>query len=266
MSGAAVCESHSSARQMVAGGIRKPTIQLLGGPTVRVGRDPVVVPEGSTRLLVFVALNGRETDRRVAAGTLWPGGGEQRSAGNLRTALWRLRMAGLDLLDSDKTRLSLRPDTEVDVLTLCRWADSLIAGSAQEADLCTADLRGRLAELLPGWYDDWVIFERERIRQRIMHALEALVRRLIAQRRYADAIEAAIITVSADPLRETAARALIEVHLAEGNVGEARRSYERHRELVRRELGVEPSDELRLLIGWGYRERSHVLQPADTRV
>jgi DNA-binding SARP family transcriptional activator len=54
--------------------------------------------------------------------------------------------------------------------------------------------------------------------------------------------------VGADPLRESAQRVLVEAHLAEGNRSEALRLYAEHRDLVRRELGVEPSPELTALV------------------
>jgi DNA-binding SARP family transcriptional activator len=111
-------------------------------------------------------------------------------------------------------------------------------------------------DLLPGWYDDWVIFERERIRQRLLHALEALSQLLVAAGRCGDAVEAAISAVSVDPLRESANRALIEAHLAEGNLVEARRAYERYREVIRRELGVEPGERLARLVQAGFLPQS----------
>jgi DNA-binding SARP family transcriptional activator len=119
-------------------------------------------------------------------------------------------------------------------------------------------------DLLPGWYDDWVIFERERIRQRFLHALEALSRHLIAVGRFADAVEAAISVVSGDPLRESANRVLIEAHLAEGNVVEARRAYKRYRDTVRRELGVEPSEQLARLMRTGFLSRYRLAGSAQS--
>jgi DNA-binding SARP family transcriptional activator len=76
-------------------------------------------------------------------------------------------------------------------------------------------------ELLPGWYDDWVLLERERTRQRLLHALEALSREHRAAGRCAEAVEAALVAVNAEPLRESAHRELLESHLAEGNWVEA---------------------------------------------
>jgi DNA-binding SARP family transcriptional activator len=142
----------------------------------------------------------------------------------------------------------LRPGTVVDVRILCEWAARLVSGSATEADLCAVNWRHDVMDLLPGWYDDWVIFERERIRQRLLHALEMLSRRLAMIGRWAEAVEAAISAVSADPLRESANRVLIEAHIAEGNLIEGRRAYQRYRDTVRRELGVEPGRELASLV------------------
>jgi DNA-binding SARP family transcriptional activator len=102
---------------------------------------------------------------------------------------------------------------------------------------------------LPGCYDDWAITERERLRQRILHALEQMSRLLCQQRRFGEAVETAMAAVFSEPLRESAQRALIQSHLAEGNVVEARRVFCDYAQLIRRELGIEPSDELQSLVG-----------------
>jgi DNA-binding SARP family transcriptional activator len=228
--------------------LEAPAVLLLGGPYVMLNGDRREVPEGSKRLLVFVALGTGRVDRRYAAGSLWPVGNDERAAGNLRSALWRLKCAGIDILETDKCGLTLRSGTLVDVNILCEWAARIVDGSATQADLRAVNWRNDAMDLLPGWYDDWIIFERERIRQRLLHALEALSRRLVEAGRCAEAIEAAISAVGADPLRESANRALIEAHLAEGNLVEGRRAYERYRDTVRRELGVEPGRELADLV------------------
>lgn len=224
------------------------TICLLGGPHVEVDGARIEIQEGSGPVLALVALRDGEVDRREAAGILWPNCDDLRAAGNLRSALWRLRGAGLDIIEANRRRLALRAGTLVDVAAVREWARRLIEGSAVDADLSTRDLRARMTELLPGWYDDWVITERERLRQEVLHGVEALARHLLLRRRHAQAIEAALATVGADPFRESAVRVLIEAHLAEGNVNEARRTFSRHEQLVGTELGVEPSGELRSLV------------------
>ena len=88
------------------------------------------MPEGSKRLLVFVALRRVRVERRCAAGTLWPIGGDLRAAGNLRSALWRLRRAGIDLIVADKWSLMLSDEVLVDLRIMEDWAARLIGGTA----------------------------------------------------------------------------------------------------------------------------------------
>jgi DNA-binding SARP family transcriptional activator len=224
-------------------------VHLLAGPYVTLGAERRTVPEGSKQLLAFVALRRRRVERRQAAGTLWPFGGEERAAGNLRSALWRLRRAGINVVIADKWSLVLSAEVLVDLHLTEQWATRLIEGRADAGDLAVSPSVADALDLLPGFYDDWVLIERERIRQRILHALEALSERLAAAGRFADAIEAALLATSAEPLRETAQRALIKAHIAEGNLTEARRSYHAYRDLVYRELGTAPSGEFVACLG-----------------
>lgn len=214
---------------------------LLGEPCVLQDGQRYTVPEGGKRLLAFVALQRRRVDRRHAAGSLWPEGSDDRAFGNLRSTLYRLRGAGILVLESDKNSIFLRDRTTTDLDALCQWGDRLIDGTATALDLHVPEWTNIVAELLPGWYDEWVIFERERIRQRMLHALELLSRLLSGVGRHAEAIDAAMDAVSIEPLRESAHRILAEAHAAEGNFIEAHRAFLRYRDLARRELHVEPS-------------------------
>jgi DNA-binding SARP family transcriptional activator len=58
---------------------------------------------------------------------------------------------------------------------------------------------------------------------------------------FAGALEAALIALRAEPLRESPHRLLLEIHLAEGNYSKAIYTYHAYRILLRRELGVNPS-------------------------
>ena len=104
-------------------------------------------------------------------------------------------------------------------------------------------------ELLPDWYDDWLLIEREKYRQLRLHALEALATQLTALARYGEAAETALTAIAGEPLRESAHRVLIRVHLAEGNPSEALRHYRLFRELLLTELGLEPSEQIAELVG-----------------
>jgi DNA-binding SARP family transcriptional activator len=228
------------------------TLHLFDGPYLTIGGRRREVPDGGQRLLAFVALSGPRVNRRAAAGTLWPVGSDERGAGNLRSALWRLRGAGIDVIESDKRALGLVAGIAVDLHTAWERATRVIRGTAIGRDL-DPDLWNRPGELLPGWYEEWVVFERERWRQRLLHGLEALARHLTSTRRHADAVEVAHSVVALDPLRESAQRVLVAAHLAEGNVAEARRSFERYRTLLAEELQVRPGSELTALVHVGCR-------------
>jgi DNA-binding SARP family transcriptional activator len=93
-----------------------------------------------------------------------------------------------------------------------------------------------------------VLAERERFHHLRLHALEALCDRLTAAGRYGEAVDAGLAAVRAEPLRESAHRALIKAHLAEGNHGEASRQYSSYRQLTLAEFGIEPSAHLRELL------------------
>jgi DNA-binding SARP family transcriptional activator len=246
--GRAVIALHTVAGIPYEVGTGRDMLCMLGGPYVlRAGRR-CNIPEGSKRLLAFVALHGGRVDRRVAAGTLWPDGADERAAGNLRSALWRLKGAGIDVLEADNLVLRLRPHVVSDVHALCDWAARLVERRATPEDLRILSWDPEAADILPGWYDDWVICERERIRQRLLHGLEAASRELVARGQPGDAVEAAMNAVRFEPLRESAQQVLIEAHLAEGNYVEALRAFRSYEALAQQELGIAPGPSLISLV------------------
>ena len=145
---------------------QRTTVHLFGGPYVSIDDARFSVPEGSKRLLAFVALRQGKVERRHVARALWPVGNDDRAAGNLRSALRRLRGAGIEVLRCDKWSLSLRDTVAVDVHQLTGWAERVIAGRNTVDDLDPLELDLDVRDLLPGWHDDWTIRERERLRQR----------------------------------------------------------------------------------------------------
>lgn len=57
-------------------------------------------------------------------------------------------------------------------------------------------------ELLPGWHDDWVLPQREMLRQLRLHTIEAVARYRLSEGNHALAIEAALAAAALEPLRE----------------------------------------------------------------
>jgi DNA-binding SARP family transcriptional activator len=241
---------HPSSAQSSASGPLE--IGLLGGFRFWVrGRDALPdLPGGSQRLLAYLALRERSVLRDAAAGSLWPEASEEHAHASLRSAINRLTQIAHEAIVVSYHNLGLADDVSVDVRSARALAHRLLAPSVpkKEADLSEQSIAALSADLLPDWYDDWAVVESEDWRQLRLHALDALSAHLTAAGRYGDAMGAALAAVKAEPLRETAHANLIRVHLAEGNRAEARRAFERYRELLHVELDVAPSRRLQALV------------------
>jgi DNA-binding SARP family transcriptional activator len=222
-------------------------LRLLDAFALEVDGEPIELPHGAQRVLAFLALRPHALQRSFMAGSLWLDAADDRAAANLRSALWRLRQHdGASVLTAHGT-LRLDPTVSVDTHEATDLARRWLSGLAGEDDVAPA-LMLLQSELLPDWYDEWVVEERERFRQLRLHALEAMAERLIDMGRVGDALLAALAATTDEPLRESAHRALIRVHLAEGNTGEAVRQLRRCELLFERELGLRPSDRLSELV------------------
>jgi DNA-binding SARP family transcriptional activator len=219
-------------------------LRLVNGFEVRCDEHPVQLPLTAQRLVAFLAFQDRPVQRVYVAGKLWTDTAEERSSGSLRSAIWRVRQTGLSLIRTPDTRLELDRAVHVDLASAAELARALIAGSGDPGIGDLAALRG---EILPDWYDDWLLMEREVHRQLRLHALEALAIRLADAARYGEAVDVALSALAGEPWRESAHRTLVRVYLAEGNVSEALRQADLYRELVSR-IGIAPSAQLEELL------------------
>jgi DNA-binding SARP family transcriptional activator len=208
------------------------------------------IPRASQRLLAFLAIRGGVISRASVAGTLWPDATETRAYSNLRSALARLERSYRKMLQASKLELGLAEGITVDIHHAQTLARRLLdpAATPDQADLSPAAVVALSDDLLPGWYDDWVLAEAEDWRQLRLHALEKLAGRFTAVGSWGQAADAARAAVRADPLRESAQAALIQVHVAEGNQSEAVREFTHYRALLHTELGLEPTLRLHRLV------------------
>jgi DNA-binding SARP family transcriptional activator len=218
-------------------------VALLGCFELRVADVWVELPRATERLLAYLALQPLPVSRDRVAAALWPDASEQRALGCLRSALWRVRAASRSLLLPDNGRLGLAPGTGIDIVLLASLARQLGAGGhADVAATIPSDLFG--TELLPGWDEEWVLLDRERLRQVSLSGLDALSRRHLEAGRVFEALEAAWRAIALEPLRESAHHTLIDAHLADGNIGEAVRGLRSFEVLLDREIGIAPSPAL----------------------
>ncbi|MEV4758554.1 BTAD domain-containing putative transcriptional regulator [Micromonospora sp. NPDC049559] len=196
------------------------------------------VPRGLQRVIALIALRPGAT-RTHLAGLLWPDTPEERALSSLRTALWRLRQHACCPVVTTGDTVQLDGNVELDIDQLARTAARIAeGGDPREAAGILATGRN---DLLPGWYDDWVLLERERLRQLRLHMLEEIGRAHLRAGQHGEALQAAMEAMRAEPLRETPHRLIVEVHLAEGNAYEALHAFYVYRDLILRDLQLEPS-------------------------
>jgi DNA-binding SARP family transcriptional activator len=220
-------------------------VTLIDGFELRCDGEPASLPLASQRLVAYLALRDRPLLRIQVAGTLWLHSSENRSYANLRTALWRLGRARGAVVETTTSHVGLSDAVVVDVRRMSALARGVLEDPAAAERLEDSDLEG---ELLPGWYDDWVLMERERLRQLRVHALERLAEHATRLGRHGQAVDRALTAIQADPLRESAHRVLIRAYVAEGNIGLAIRQYRECCRMLREELELGPSREMRELV------------------
>ena len=225
-------------------------VSVLGSFGFWVGGKPRRgLPHGSQRLLAFLALREHPQTRDAIAGTLWPEASEEHAHASLRSALSRLSGIARTLVRATSQELQLADGVFVDMRDARMLAHRLLnSGTTLDADLSDRAISTLSLDLLPDWYDDWAVAEAEDWRQLRLHALDALSEKLTDAGRFGDATSAALAAVKAEPLRETAHAALIRVYLAEGNRSEARTAFEQYSEMLRDELGLEPTPQIKGLI------------------
>lgn len=218
---------------------------LLGGFAVVADGTPIAVATSGQRVLAMLDLYGGGADRSRIAGTLWPDSDEKRAEANLRGAVWRMPDAISDTLVRSASRLAFGPQWSSDTARAAATARALAEGASPDG--IDRDLFCR--DLLPAWDEVWLDLPRERHRQLRLHALESLAEAQLRADAPLDAVDTAMEAVTAEPLRESAQYLLLRAHLAAGNRQAAARAFARFRDLLRAELGVDPSAAVLATIG-----------------
>ncbi|MGD8806496.1 MAG: DUF2791 family P-loop domain-containing protein, partial [Chloroflexota bacterium] len=224
----------------------KVEITLYGPFSLKLDGEPVdLASRQLQKLLSYLALNAGKTIPRAAlAGTLWLDSPERTARRNLRQYLWRLRRA-----IGDETLLTTR-DTVAFNATIDYWLDVEVLEQSP-ADGDTGDLIEAVSvyrgELLPGFYDDWLLVERDRLQAIFEQRMQALLEKLTAEARWTDLVTWAEHWIAHAYAPEPAYRALMTAAAALGDLAGVARHYQRCQEALREDLGVAPSAETQTL-------------------
>ena len=221
-------------------------IRLLPAFEVFRGSESLSLPTRAQRLIALLAICGGPVARLTVAERLWPDTSEARACASLRATLWGLSRAPWSPVVVDSEALMLDCTIKSELEFARALAMSVIDGSYVPVDAACGQFLSE--DLLPGWSDEWLVVERERYRQLRLHALDKLCLLHAEAGRFALAIIAGLASVSSDPTRESAHRALMRAHLLEGNPSEAVRQYHRYMHVARTELGIGASPQLEDLL------------------
>src|SRR5581483_3293841 len=116
-------------------------------------------------------------------------------------------------------------------------------------------------DLLPHCYDEWILPERDRLRQLFLSAAEHLIVLLEEERSYEDAIAVAQQLLRQDPLHEATYRRLMRMHALRGERAAALRIYHNCVTVIERELAIEPGAATRDL----YESLLHAQAPVESK-
>lgn len=229
-------------------------IHLLGDFSIEVDGEqlPAVDSVRLQSVLAYLLLHSRaRQSRQHVAFQLWPDSNEEQARRNLRKALHQLRHALPDpdrFLHVDARTVQWRADApytlDVDAFeNELRRAAGLTDNPATQQAALAAAVAWYRGDLLPSCYDEWIVPERERLRQRLVGALERLMGLAEDHRDYAAAIDHANHLLRYDPLHEAAYRQLMRLHALNDDRAGALRVYHTCVATLQRELGVEPNPE-----------------------
>lgn len=229
-------------------------IQLLGefrltDPTEHL--IPIEQPRQRALLTYLLLHRHAPQTRRQIAFLFWPDTSEAQAHTNLRQLLYHLRRAwpaAANFVQIYTHTLQWNPSAEYDLdvaafeQSLARATQASTAGQAalMRAALTTAVDR-YAGDLLLGIYDEWLLAERERLRQAFLDAVAQLVVFCEDQRDYAAAIHYAQRLLRADPLHETTYRRLMRLYALHDDRASALRTYHLCSTILARELDVEPN-------------------------
>jgi DNA-binding SARP family transcriptional activator len=236
------------------------------------------VTHTSQALLAYLLLHRhRSHPRDSLVGLFWADYSQERARSCLNTALWRLRQVlesngtprGTYLLTTFTGEVGFNPDSDywLDAAAfeaqtrpiLAMRSEAMVAADAQVLENALQLYTG---ELLEGFYDDWALHERERMRRLYLNSLAHLMHHYKHQKAYPQSLVYARLILDQDPIREEIHREMMRLYLANGQRVLAIRQYELCCELLAKELGIPPMEETRAL----HAEIVNGMDPQPTRV
>jgi non-specific serine/threonine protein kinase len=220
-------------------------VRLLGAFEVKDKKKTINISSRPAQSLFahLILTAGTAHRRERLAGMLWPDSLEETARDNLRHALWRVRKAlpaksVNEYLLADDLTISFNASSEY-------WLDASSLeniGDDAPADKLISVLSEYQGELLPGFYDEWVLLEREHLNSIFENKMALLISLLHEEKRWQDILDWGERWIKLGQKPEPAYRALMSAHAAKGDMSKVAAVYERCIKSLK-EFGVEPSEQ-----------------------
>jgi DNA-binding SARP family transcriptional activator len=236
-------------------------VEFLGRSRVMANGCDLAFSRQSLSLFAYLAIHrGVDHPRGILLERFWGDQEPNRARSSLGSALSRLKKR---LQFDGRSCLELSSRGEPSISTSAPiWFDIEAFESAVAPSLATADgplepdkaaklsagLGYYRGNLLLGWYDDWVLVERERLRILCLRGYRRLMEHHAALREFETALAAGRAALAVEPLQEAVQLHVVELYAASGQRVAALRQYQRLAALLKSELGVPPAKETRALI------------------
>ncbi len=246
-------------------------LTLFGGFQARLtGGQVIDLPGQKDRaLLAVLALPPGATHARdKLAGLLWSDRGDRQARDSLKHALNKLRQCFQSATPPPivADRQSVRLDPAAVATDVATFERLLRDGTPEALEQATALYRGDLLDgigIRDPAFEDWLLVERQRLRQLAEDALSKVMAQSIANGARDRAAAAVRRLLSLDPLREAACRALMQIHAERAETAQALKVYETLRDRLHRELGVKPEPDTTRLYE-AIRQRRPAPAPTST--
>ena len=245
--------------------MRSLKISLLG--IVRIAHEDLETNTGMGRsvkgLLGYLTLfRHRLHAREVLAGLFWGDTSEDRARSSLSTTLWRLRKilepgpipSGTYLVTTPTGEIGFNRESHpwIDVEFFENQVTPALAIPYESLDVeAVSQLEGALnlykGELLEGFYDEWALRERERLRMLFVKGQIHLLHHYSHNNVWEKGLTCAQDILNLDPLREEIHREMMRLYFKNGQRSLALIQYEKCRQTLASELNVLPMEETQIL-------------------
>ncbi len=210
-------------------------VHLLGQAQISRNGDPIDIPgHRPLALLAYLLVTGEAHSRKHLVDLLFEGPDDPRAA--LRWTLFKLRKAiGPEYLLADRQEIAFNLESDY-------WLD-VAAFEAGQLDLYRGDFLEGLGVRDAHRFEDWLFFERERLRASYQAALTQQLVECESHGDYAAVVETAHHLLRLDNLREDWYRALMRAYARQGKREVALAQYDQCCRVLAEELGIEPAQE-----------------------